>query len=167
KFGDRAGEALDDGDDDPIDGFTAYEARLPQNPNADNLYHPFRNKLNWDVAAWAKTQGIGANALTALLKIEGLRDGLGLQFRNNRDLNRLIDKNLPTRATFTRRSYTLGGETHDMYMRNSLDVLKELYGRPDFVRYLTFSPEKHYLLEKDSRSSRWVATPGQSCPLGL
>ena len=32
-----------------------------------------------------------------------------------------------------------------MYMRNSLDVLKELFGRPTFVKDLMFAPEKHYI----------------------
>ena len=71
---------------------------------------------------------------------------MGLQYRNNRQLNILMDQLLPWRVRFTRRSYALGGEKLDMYMRNSLDVLKDLYGRPDFARDLIFAPEKHYLV---------------------
>ena len=82
-----------------------------------------------------------------------MRDALGLQYRSNRDLNRLIDKSLPARPKFERQSYVLGGETHDMYLRNSLDVLKELYGRPDFVRYMKFAPEKHFLRYKDAQGN--------------
>ena len=40
-----------------------------------------------------------------------------------------------------------------MYLRNSLDVLKELYGRPDFVRYMKFAPGKHYLRYKDAQGN--------------
>ncbi|KZV62326.1 hypothetical protein PENSPDRAFT_591568, partial [Peniophora sp. CONT] len=123
-----------------------------------NPYHPFRTKLDWDLASWAKTNGIGANAFTALLKIEGVRDRLGLQFRNNRELNKIMDKSLPSRPTFTRRSYTLGGEKHDMYMRNSLDVLKALFGRPDLAKDLMFAPEKHYLVKRRGRRKKKTRT---------
>lgn len=63
-----------------IDHFRTYEAQLPAKPvpapgaapAPDNVYHPFQTKLDWDVAEWAKTRGIGANQFNALLKIEGV-----------------------------------------------------------------------------------------------
>ena len=71
-FAKRAGEVVGHNTDNAnnvVDGFKAYEARLPPNPLPNNAYHPFRDQKNWEIASWAKTYGIGANALTALLKI--------------------------------------------------------------------------------------------------
>jgi hypothetical protein len=38
-----------------------------------NIYAPFSSKLDWEVACWAKMQGLGSNAVTELLSIEGVR----------------------------------------------------------------------------------------------
>lgn len=72
RFGGRAGEIIN-GWAQAIDGYRAYEATLPQEDGPDNPYHPFASKMDWDVAAWAKQFNIGSNALTALLKIDGVR----------------------------------------------------------------------------------------------
>lgn len=39
----------------------------------DNLYTPFSSRLDWEVARWAKLRGPGSNALTELLRIDGVR----------------------------------------------------------------------------------------------
>lgn len=36
-----------------------------------------------------------------------------------------------------------------MYMRNSFEVLRELYGRPEFARHLIFAPEQHFVIVGD------------------
>ena len=41
--------------------------------DSPNAYAPFSSKLDWDTAQWAKMQGLGSNALTELLHIEGVR----------------------------------------------------------------------------------------------
>jgi len=62
---------------------TVYE-RAHQNRNQDyhravtitdtpNAYAPFSSKLDWEIAHWAKMRGPGSNALTELLRIEGVR----------------------------------------------------------------------------------------------
>lgn len=43
----------------------------PQNSSA-NPYAPFRDKLNWDIARWAKLRGPGSTALSELLSIPGV-----------------------------------------------------------------------------------------------
>ena len=69
-FGGRAGEVVTFNEDEvPMNHYQTYEAELPENPDPGNIYHPFSNKLSWELASWAKTYAIGANALTALLKI--------------------------------------------------------------------------------------------------
>jgi hypothetical protein len=37
-----------------------------------NLYAPFRSKLDWEFARWAKLRGPGSNAITELLQLEGV-----------------------------------------------------------------------------------------------
>ena len=83
-----------------------------------------------------------------------LADTLGLQFDSNKDLNRILDMLLPPRSAFIRRTKRVGGEKHVLYMRDSLSVLRELYGRPDFAKYMVFAPEKHYVLI-DGKEERW------------
>jgi len=41
--------------------------------DSPNTYAPFSSKLDWDIAWWAKMQGLGSNVLTELLHIEGVR----------------------------------------------------------------------------------------------
>ncbi len=38
--------------------------------NAQNPYHPFASKLDWQVARWAKMRGPGSTAVTELLEID-------------------------------------------------------------------------------------------------
>lgn len=48
--------------------FADYSAQIT---NSDtNPYAPFENKLNWDIARWAKLRGPGSTALNELLKIQ-------------------------------------------------------------------------------------------------
>jgi uncharacterized sporulation protein YeaH/YhbH (DUF444 family) len=46
-----------------------YEAKIG---NRSNPYAPFASKLDWEFAHWAKIHGPGSNAITELLKIEGV-----------------------------------------------------------------------------------------------
>ncbi|KZV71346.1 hypothetical protein PENSPDRAFT_577930 [Peniophora sp. CONT] len=151
RFNGRAGEPLG-GVAAAGNGFATYEANLPASEDPNNPYHPFVTKMDWDIANWAKTYSIGANALTALLKVDGLVDRLKLKFRNNRELNRILDRMLPPRANFVRRTKVIEGEKVELYLRDTLEVVKEIYGRPDFAKYLVFAPEKRYQYVLDALS---------------
>lgn len=74
RFGGRAGKARNGAAG--RDGYQKHESQLPQAANGNNPYHPFATKMDWEVASWAKNFGIGANALTALLKIDGVSPDL-------------------------------------------------------------------------------------------
>lgn len=65
-----------------------------------------------------------------------------------------MDNKLPSRPDFFRCTYTAGGEKHECYMRNSLEVLRELYGRPDFANDMMYAPEKRYGLVADGTEKR-------------
>ncbi|KZV59232.1 hypothetical protein PENSPDRAFT_595854, partial [Peniophora sp. CONT] len=152
-FGGRAGEALNAGE--PLtNNFTKYESDLSNARDPANEYHPFESKMDWDIGAWAKSHGISANALTDLLAIEGLADALRLQFRTSHQLDAIMDKELPPRPDFVRRTYTAGGEKHELYMRDSRQVLEELYGRPDFANDMIYTPEMQYVLVGEGEEDR-------------
>lgn len=52
------------------DIFSAYKSQISD--PTDNPYASFSDKMNWDIARWAKLRGPGSNALGELLKIEGV-----------------------------------------------------------------------------------------------
>lgn len=69
---------------------------------------------------------------------------LDLQYKTTQELHKIFDKVLPSHPEFKRRTYKLGGEKLELYHRNSLEVVSELFGRPDFVTALVFAPEMHF-----------------------
>ena len=73
-------------------------------------------------------------------------DRLGLQYRNARQRNKVLDDELPPRPDFKRHTYTIGGETLEMYCRDSLDVLRDLYSRPEFASSMVYAPEKLFTI---------------------
>lgn len=40
---------------------------------AGNPYAPFASKIDWEIARWAKTRGLGSTAFSELLAIDGVR----------------------------------------------------------------------------------------------
>jgi hypothetical protein len=50
--------------------YVRYRSQL----NGDNDYAPFMNKLDWEIARWAKIHGPSSAAVTELLQIEGVSD---------------------------------------------------------------------------------------------
>jgi hypothetical protein len=72
-------------------------------------------------------------------------EALGLSYKNSRELNQIIDGDLPEgRPTFTRQEIVVGGEAFDVYFRPIVQCLKALYGDPEFAEELVFMPERHY-----------------------
>ncbi|KAG2356047.1 hypothetical protein BDR07DRAFT_1301436 [Suillus spraguei] len=120
----------------------AYGAHLA---NDENPYHPFNSQIEWEVARWAKLRGATSTAFSDLLSIDGVSERLGLSFKNANELNKIIDHELPTgRPKFKREQVVVAGESFDVYYRDIIECIKSLYGDPDFARYLTFAPERHY-----------------------
>ncbi|KAJ6607088.1 hypothetical protein B0H10DRAFT_2228204 [Mycena sp. CBHHK59/15] len=109
-----------------------------------NLYAPFASKMDWEVARWAKLRGSGSTAFTDLLKIDGVRDVLGLSYGTSAQLNQVIDKNLPGRPQFTRSEVVVGGESFDLYSRDIIACVRALFGDTDFAPYLFVLLERHY-----------------------
>lgn len=130
--------------------------------NAENPYSPFSSRMDWEIAQWAKLRGPSSTAFSDLLSIRGVSERLDLSYKNSRELNVIIDKQLPGRPTFCREQIIVAGEAFDIYYRDVLECIKALYGDTDFVDYLAFAPERHYTddnemvrLYSDMHTGKW------------
>ncbi|KAG2153819.1 hypothetical protein DEU56DRAFT_725961 [Suillus clintonianus] len=112
--------------------------------NTVNVYAPFTSQMDWDIAKWAKLHGTGSTAFTDLLAIDGLSDRLGLSYQNSKELNKIIDKDLPGQPKFKCEQIVIAGEAFDVFYRDIIECIKALYGDPDFADFLIFAPERHY-----------------------
>ncbi|KAG2124671.1 hypothetical protein DEU56DRAFT_963354 [Suillus clintonianus] len=104
--------------------------------DGNNPYFPFCSQIDWEIARWSKLRGPTSTAFTDLLAINGVRESLGLSFKNAKELNAIIDNELPTgHPKF---------KLFDVYHRDVIECIEALYGDPDFADYLAFTPERHY-----------------------
>ncbi|KAG1879758.1 hypothetical protein F4604DRAFT_1879992 [Suillus subluteus] len=145
----------------------------------DNPYFPFCSQTEWEIARWSKLRGPSSTAFTDLLAIEGVPESLGLSFKNAKELNAIIDHELPTgRPKFKHEQIVVAGEAFDVYYRDVIECVKALYSDPDFAEYLTFIPERHYvdedqttLLFHDMYTGKWwwdtQKKLDQHCPGGM
>ncbi|KAH9010812.1 hypothetical protein EDB84DRAFT_1590797 [Lactarius hengduanensis] len=89
-------------------------------------------------------RGPTSSAVAALLAVPQLVDRLELSYRNTRELNNIIDRELPGRPPFKCWDLLIGGETLHFYYRDIIQCLRSLYGDPEFARDMVFAPERHY-----------------------
>lgn len=95
---------------------------------------------------------------------------LGLSFKNSKELNNIIDNNLPGCPRFERHEVLVGNEVCEVYFRDVIACIKALFGDPDFAPYLVFAPEKHYVDESktmrmyhDMHTGKWWWSTQVSC----
>ncbi|KAJ7724958.1 hypothetical protein DFH07DRAFT_871823 [Mycena maculata] len=124
-----------------------YGSSLNNSPEA-NPYAPFKSKMDWEIAKWAKLRGSGSTAFTDLLQIDSVRESLDLSYGTSIQLNKIIDEKLPGRPKFTRSEVVVNGEVFHLYSRDILECVRALWGDADFAPYLFVAPEKHYI-DKD------------------
>jgi hypothetical protein len=126
-------------------GYQAYQVQLE---NPESCWSPFISKMDWEIAQWAKLRGPGSTAFTDLLKIEGVKEALGLSYSNSQELNQLIDSKLPIyRPRFKHREVVVAGEAFDVHFRDIIECIKALFGDPEMAQYLILAPERHYIDE--------------------
>ncbi|KAF8869819.1 hypothetical protein BD779DRAFT_1479404 [Infundibulicybe gibba] len=123
-------------------GYCVYMDKIPDQIN--NPYAPFISKLDWEVARWAKLRGPGSTAVSDLLAIEGIQQKLGLSFKNSRELNKIIDAQIPDQPKFKCRNIGVAGESFELYYRNPIDCIRSLFGNPEFCNDLLMAPEMHF-----------------------
>ena len=70
---------------------------------------------------------------------------LALSYKNSQELNKIIDKNLPSsRPRFQRHEIVVAGEAFEVYFRDILACIRALFGDPEFTPVLLLLPECHY-----------------------
>jgi Plavaka transposase len=79
---------------------------------------------------------------------------LGLSYRTTKELNNIIDTNLPGPPPFECRELSIGHEKLQFFCRDALQCIRTLYGNPEFRQDLVFAPERHYT--DDDRKCRIV-----------
>ncbi|KAI0043845.1 hypothetical protein FA95DRAFT_1497959 [Auriscalpium vulgare] len=139
-FGGQAGVPIAQ---DAAGTYSAYQHALAGQDEA-NLYAPFRSKLEWEIARWAKMRGPTSTAFTELLQIDEVREKLGLSFKTTNDINKIVDTQLPPSADFKCDEIKVDGETYEVYSRDVMQCVRELYGNPEFLASMKFAPEQHY-----------------------
>ncbi|KAG1847683.1 hypothetical protein DFJ58DRAFT_717167 [Suillus subalutaceus] len=101
-----------------------------------NPYAPFNSRVDWEIARWAKLRGPTSTAFSDLLGINEVHEKLGLSYKHSKELNKIIDKQLPGRPKFRREQIVVTGEAFDIFYRDVIECIL-----PDF---LVFAPEHHY-----------------------
>ncbi|KAG1772876.1 hypothetical protein EV702DRAFT_1181229 [Suillus placidus] len=109
-----------------------------------NPYAPFNSRVDWEIARWAKLRGPTSTAFSDLLGINEVHEKLGLSYKNSKELNKIIDKQLPGRPKFRHEQIVVTNEAFDVFYRDIIECVKALYGDPDFADFLVFTPERHY-----------------------
>ncbi|KAI9450403.1 hypothetical protein BJY52DRAFT_1206158 [Lactarius psammicola] len=110
----------------------------------DNIWTPFQSQCDWEFARWAKNRGPTSTAVGELLAIDGVVENLGLSYRNMRELNRIINNEMPAQPRFRCEEVEIGGENFEFYFREVVPCLRTLFGDPEFAKRLVFAPECHY-----------------------
>jgi Plavaka transposase len=71
-------------------------------------------------------------------------ESLGLSYRNARELDRIIDKEMSGRPKFECEEIRLDGESYDFFFRDIIACIRALFGDPAFAKRLVLVPERHY-----------------------
>ncbi|THH13990.1 hypothetical protein EW146_g6293 [Bondarzewia mesenterica] len=121
-----------------------FQACDGNNHCAENPWEPFGSKLNWEFARWAKMRGPSLNAISELLRIEGVQDRLQLSYKTTQELNTRIDKHFLDVSQFDCKTICVDGQAYEVYFRNVLQCIEMLYSNPDFLPSMVFAPERHY-----------------------
>ncbi|KAG1854255.1 hypothetical protein F4604DRAFT_1883347 [Suillus subluteus] len=127
-------------------GITAFASYKDKLPGSENIWAPFTSYLDYEVMKWAKLHGARSTAFSELLAIDGLHDALGLSYQNSRELNQIINQELPCRRPcFKCEEIIVADEVFDVYSHNIMECVKALYSDPDFSQHLLHAPKCHYV----------------------
>ncbi|KAI0261454.1 hypothetical protein BC834DRAFT_972717 [Gloeopeniophorella convolvens] len=123
-----------------IPSYEAYKNAV----GADSVWAPFQTRRGWEFAYWAKTRGITPSAVADLLAIDGVVERLELSYNSVKELNRIIDEELPGRPKFKCKNITIGGQAFEFYYRDVIPCIRALFGDAEFASDLILVPERHY-----------------------
>ncbi|KAG2066512.1 hypothetical protein BDR04DRAFT_1129979 [Suillus decipiens] len=92
----------------------------------------------------SKLCGPTSTTFSDLLSINRVHEKLGLSYKNSRELNKIVNKQLSGCPKFRHEQIVVSGEAFDVFYRDVIKCVKALYGDPDFADFLVFTPEHHY-----------------------
>src|SRR5258708_7510201 len=118
---------------------------------------PFSSHLDWDIAQWAKMYSQTSTAVTELLAIPGVChssflntmplihkikvvEQLGLSYHTVKELNEMIDDELPGCPPFQCKEVTFNDERLEFYHRDILQCIWVIYCNIQFAPNLVFAP---------------------------
>ncbi|KAJ7693152.1 hypothetical protein B0H17DRAFT_933172, partial [Mycena rosella] len=124
-------------------------------PDSPNLFAPFASELDWRIAEWVIKDGPGHKAFDRLLNIPGVREKLGLSYKNIRGLHQIVD-DIPERAgEWMTKSLSFPdrpGEKHFIRYRDPLAAIRSLLGNPAHAKDIVYVPTKVFLdAQRDNR----------------
>ncbi|KIY60598.1 hypothetical protein CYLTODRAFT_427819, partial [Cylindrobasidium torrendii FP15055 ss-10] len=120
-----------------------------------SLYHPFASKLDWDVAQWMVSEGIGHGSFNRLLEIDGVRERLGLSYKNTAGLHNRVDA-IPRRAGQWYDKHIIfpdrPNEVYTLRHRDILECIRSLWGDPELSEHIVYKPCK--IFQKSSEDGK-------------
>ncbi|KAI0070092.1 hypothetical protein K474DRAFT_1744707 [Panus rudis PR-1116 ss-1] len=132
-----------------------------QSGGIENPYAPFKSKLDWEVARWAKLRGPSSTAVSELLSIPEVCVKLDLSYKNSRELNALVDKIPNLRPRFKVKEIELGDEIYEVYFRDALECVRALFGEPEFAPHVVTKPERFYADANRTQRVHWDMFTGK------
>ncbi|KAG1884751.1 hypothetical protein F4604DRAFT_1878691 [Suillus subluteus] len=113
-----------------------YTRACPDLQTEHNLYHPFVSQCDYEIAWWAIQQGPSQNAFSNFLSID----------ENARALHQKIDHELPGVSPWHHSVIQISGinEEFELFMRDPVECIKELWANPAYLDHLTYAPEHHF-----------------------
>ncbi|TFK45605.1 hypothetical protein OE88DRAFT_1740110 [Heliocybe sulcata] len=111
-----------------------------------NPFYPFSTELDWRVAKWAVEEGPGKKSFDRFLDIPGIREHLGLSYKNMRQIHQTIES-IPARAPWKTAHISLAddpNEKHLIQYRDPVEVIRSLISNPAHSESMVFSPKKVY-----------------------
>ncbi|KAG1822148.1 hypothetical protein DFJ58DRAFT_720133 [Suillus subalutaceus] len=94
--------------------------------------------------------GPSSTAFLKLISIEDLSDKIGLTFKNSRELDKIINNELPCHPKFKCEQIVVANEAFNVYYHDIIECIKALFSDPRFADFLVFAPEHHYADEDET-----------------
>ncbi|KAG1760626.1 hypothetical protein EDD22DRAFT_980541 [Suillus occidentalis] len=107
---------------------------------------PYLLECDYEIARWAIQQGPSQNAFSKFLSIDQVKCKLDLSYKNARALHQKIDHELPGVTPWRRSVIQVSGinEEFELFMRDPVECIKELWANPAYLDHLTYAPERRF-----------------------
>ncbi|KDQ49172.1 hypothetical protein JAAARDRAFT_201091 [Jaapia argillacea MUCL 33604] len=111
-----------------------------------DAFMPFASELDWRIAQWAIQESPGKGSVDRLLAIPGVKEKLGLSYKNVLGIHRLVNS-IPKQAPWLQRSIILQDnpeEQHLIQYRDILKLIQSLFANPAHAKDMRYAPIRVY-----------------------